>query len=366
MRPSATVATPSFGRSRSGVRKPVAAMTSSQSNVSGPGQLVPRVSMREPVRRALHAFDRRVDDRRPEPAPHVLVERLQVAGAERRVAEHVGPDRTRRREDEAARPREQAVRDLEGGVALADDEDAPPAVLARRLHVDVVRRVLEPGDRGRPRRRHAEGEHDRAAAVLAVGRLEHEPAVVLEPCCLPRAAVAHAQPGTVDEHAERRLHLGARRHVVAPVHLDGRARLEPLLLGDEAVVVVELVLARAVRIGRVGLRPADQALEDGQTPEHAPRPVVGGEHGVVDAAALELVARLQPSRPAADHYDAVGPGFERPLYARASSIPRRRFASILSMRNITRGRSSRKRSTSGRGTTRQRRSESAEMSAVGA
>ena len=46
MRPSATVTSPSSGRSCSGVWNPVAAITSSTSNSSVPSQVVPRVNTR--------------------------------------------------------------------------------------------------------------------------------------------------------------------------------------------------------------------------------------------------------------------------------------------------------------------------------
>jgi hypothetical protein len=49
MRPSFTIVTPAFGKSRTGARKPVAAMTSSLSSSSSPGNVVPLARMRYPL-----------------------------------------------------------------------------------------------------------------------------------------------------------------------------------------------------------------------------------------------------------------------------------------------------------------------------
>ena len=133
------------------------------------------------------------------------------------------------------------MRHLEAGVALADDEDVAPLVSGRVARVDVVSRVLEPGNLGAPGLGHPEREDGRAAAVLAIARLEYEP-LALVASGLPGAAVTGLEAGAVGEGAEAGLHLGAGGQVVRTIHQCGDERLQVGLLGEEAVVVVPLVL----------------------------------------------------------------------------------------------------------------------------
>ena len=119
------VATPSSGRSTSGHTNPVAEMTSSTSTrqvaaAVGPAQAdVERaIAAGDP----LDAFDGRIEDGDAATQDVVLV-RLDVAGPDAdqrpRVDRQLGV--RRRDEDELARPRQQAVGQLEPGVLLADD-----------------------------------------------------------------------------------------------------------------------------------------------------------------------------------------------------------------------------------------------------
>ena len=153
---------------RSGVPKPVATITSSASKSRSPGHVVPFVRTTVAVGVALDAVDRRVHDERARAAAHVLLVGLEVAHPERRAREHAEAHRPRRDERDLARPRQQAVRELEAGVALADDHEALAPVRGRLLRLDVVRRVLGAGDPALPRLGHAEREDGRRAAILAV------------------------------------------------------------------------------------------------------------------------------------------------------------------------------------------------------
>ena len=93
-------------------------------------------------------------------------------------------------------------------------------------------------------------------------------------------------------------------------------RLLPLL---SAVRLFWSQLVRAeVLVGRVGLRPAEQPLEDREVAEHAPGAVVLREDGVVDAEPAQPVARLQPAGSAADDDRRIVAGRERPVGAQLS------------------------------------------------
>ncbi len=101
----------------------------------------------EAVRVALDPLDRHVEDVRARPAARVLVVGVQVADAQGREGKSVHLHRPRGAEDDAARPRKQALSDLEARVPLADDEDLAVGVRLRARRVDVVRGVLEPRNR---------------------------------------------------------------------------------------------------------------------------------------------------------------------------------------------------------------------------
>src|SRR4051794_6267469 len=129
-------------------------------------------------------------------------------------------------------------------------------------------RRLEAGNGSDPRVGDADREDADAAAVLAVRRLELQPGVVALGR-QPFAAVANADVSASGELDERCLHLGASGDVERAVHEFRHQGLMLALDADEAVVVVPFVLARAALERRVRLRPADQALVDGEAPEHA-------------------------------------------------------------------------------------------------
>ncbi len=82
-------------------------------------------------------------------------------------------------------------------------------------------------------------------------------------------------------------------------------RAELGLVGDEAVLVVQLVLARPARDVGARVRPADQPLEEREALEHAAGAVVGRDRRVLDAEPAEAVAHLQAARPTADDDDRV-------------------------------------------------------------
>ena len=205
-----------------------------------------RPARRDPegVAAPLDPLDGRVDDERAGPAAGVLVERVQVPGADGQASDARGVHRARGREDELRGPREEPGRDLEARVALADDEDPAAAVVLGRARVHVVPRVLDARDRRLPGLGDADREHRGAAAVLAVGGLQHEP-VLLAARRLPAAPVADLEPGPLGERGEAGLHLLPRRHVVRPVHQLWHEGARLGLVGEQAVVVVPLVLARA-------------------------------------------------------------------------------------------------------------------------
>src|SRR4051794_23436583 len=312
----------------------------------------------------LDALDHHVDHVGAGRAANVLLVGAQVAQPERRERERPDLDRPWRAEDDRARPGQEALRELEARVPLADDEDVAAGVALRRERVDVVRRVLEPGDLRPPRLRHPEREDGRAAAVLAVRRLQHEARAVVARR-LPGAAVADAQRRTLREGREARLHLRPRRQVVGAVHQRRHERLQLRLVGQEAVVVVPLVLAGGPLGRRVGLRPGDQALVDREPPEHPARLLVAGNDGVLYAEAAQEVRGLKPAGAAADDDDVVVAGRRGPLYGCQSSVPRRRRASTRSRRSINCGRSRSRRSSCAPGITRQRSSETATTSVAG-
>ena len=83
------------------------------------------------ARVTLDPLDRCVDDVAPGASAHVLVERLQVAKTQRREREHRRVHRSRRREHDLPRPRQEALGDLEARVPLPDDEHALARVAVR-------------------------------------------------------------------------------------------------------------------------------------------------------------------------------------------------------------------------------------------
>jgi hypothetical protein len=143
-----------------------------------------------------------------QPPPEVLVG-LEVPHAHGGERDHGRLHRAGRTEDDLSRPRQQAVGDLEAGVALSDDEDAATPVVLWRAAFDVVRHLLDPEDRRLPGLGHADGEDGRPAPVLAVRGREHERSVVGAARPFPAAAVADADGHALGEGGQARLHLGA-------------------------------------------------------------------------------------------------------------------------------------------------------------
>ena len=281
----------------------------------GPGR-IERVHD-EPVPAPLDPVDRGVEHVATGGAAHVLVVRGQVPRSQRRASEPSQVGRTRRHERQLAHalPRDRLA-DLECRVPLADDDDpAVPVAAGRARDVDVVVVELEAGNRRHPRLRHPDREDGRAAAILAVARDEHDRAV-LEPRRLPAAAVADGHRSALGEGAHRGDHLVAGRAAVTLRDLARDERRELGLVGEEAVLVVELVPTRSPIRVRRRVRPADQPLEEREALEHAARAVVGGDRRVLDAESPEAVARLQAARTTPDDDHRVLPRREG-LRARA-------------------------------------------------
>ena len=111
------------------------------------------------------------------------------------------------------------------------------------------------------------------------------------------------------------------------VHDRGHERLVLRLVGDEAVVVEPLVLARPRLHGRVRLRPREEPLEDRAAAEHPAGRVVPRDDGVVDAEPREAVARLQAARGRCRRRPPgtrpAGRGARRPLSHHSSVVARR-------------------------------------------
>ena len=101
-----------------------------------------------------------------------VLERLDVAGPD--ADERAGLDRRlgrrRRGERDPAGPLEEARRQLEAGVLLAEDEQALPGVRLGRAGVGVVDGQLDAGRRGAVRLGDADGQDQVPAAILAVAR----------------------------------------------------------------------------------------------------------------------------------------------------------------------------------------------------
>ena len=133
---------------------------------------------------------------------------------------------------------------------------------------------------------------------------------VVAPGPLPATVVADGDPGPVGEAGEAGLHLRPRREVRRAVHEPGLQRPELGLERDQAVPVVALVLACRQLLGRVGLGPRQEPLEERPAPEHAAGRRVRGQDRVLDAVVLEPVRHLQPAGAAADDDGRVLPGRE--------------------------------------------------------
>ena len=125
------------------------------------------------ARHGLDALDRGVEDGHAA-AQHMVLVRLHVPGTD--ADQRAGIDREtrgrRRREHQLARPRQQAVGELEPGVLLADDEDALAGVALGFPDVRVVTRMLHAGAWWDVRLGHADGDDERLRAIRPVGGLD--------------------------------------------------------------------------------------------------------------------------------------------------------------------------------------------------
>ena len=155
-----------------------------------------------------------------------------------------------REQYELARPRQEAVRELEPRVLLADDADPPARIRLGRPDVGVMvaERLARAGRRvrlGDPDR------HDQdLGPIRAVRRLDHVASAVrrlLDARPGPAALVADGDPGALGEGREVRLHLRSRREVRRPIHQLGLDRPGLRGLAEQAVPVVALVGAGPLR-----------------------------------------------------------------------------------------------------------------------
>ena len=255
-----------------------------------------------------------------------------------------------------------------------------PAYVSAAARLGVVAGVLDARRDWAPRLRDAHREHERLAAVLAIGGLEdvtHAVGGLLASRALPRAAVADLDPRPAPRTPSRFcLHLGPRREVRRAVHELGLDRAQLGLVGDEAVPVVALVLARV---------PRRRARTAWSTTGAAGRTASGGTcrpaPGSADSTACSHAEGAQrrtrpgaPPGPAAHDDDRVVAGRERPPVRRGrghgiSSASGSRCGGggpwAWSIRNITAGVESGTPSTAGPASTRQRSGRSATTSADG-
>src|SRR4029078_11819759 len=102
----------------------------------------------------------------------------------------------RRGEDDLLRPLEKPGRELEPGVLLADDEDAPARVRVRGTCVGVVWTILDARDLRPPRLGDADREDRDLAAIFAVARLQ-DPPLAVAPRPGPPAAESHRDTGAL-------------------------------------------------------------------------------------------------------------------------------------------------------------------------
>src|SRR5687767_7799199 len=155
------------------------------------------------------------------------------------------PRWARRSEDDLSRERKDAIRELKAGVSLANDEDALIAIGVERLHLGVMRHLVEPWDRRTVRLGHAGRDNEHACAVLPVrGGEDVAVAVAVAARRLPPAAVTDNDVRPIREIDKIALHLGARREIRGTVHERGHQATVRFVLREQAVPVVALVVAR--------------------------------------------------------------------------------------------------------------------------
>ena len=216
--------TPSSGRSTSGVTKPVAEIASSTSIArSAPPSVRRRWTVSRPSGAPLDPVDRGVEHADPT-AEDVILVRLDVAGTD--TDQGLGVDRQadlrRRRDDQLARPRQQAGRQLEPGVLLADDQDPVVGVVLDRPDVGVVVGVLHADPGRRIRLGHADRDDEdparcrcRRSSRPRTGRRRASPPGA---CPSSGCRTGSSTPARSANSGEVGLHLGTRREVRRAVH----------------------------------------------------------------------------------------------------------------------------------------------------
>src|SRR4051794_40311128 len=105
------------------------------------------------------------------------------------------------------------------------------------------------------------------------------------------------------------------------------------LLGDEAVVVVPLVLPARRRERCVGLRARDQALEERPLAEHPAGAVVGRDQRLPDAEPAQPVGRLEAAGAGPDDDRLVVAGRRDPAHSAQRFAPRSLTATASSIRS---------------------------------
>ena len=241
---------------------------------------------------SLDALDGGVEDE-DAAAEHGILPGLEVACAHppEGVQVHRELSRPWGGQDDGACPVQQTAGKLEAGVLLADDEEALARIAGRIARVDVVGCELDAWRLGQERLGDTDREDDDAAPVRAGGGVQ-DVVVAIASGTLPGRLVADAQSGAHGEAGDACLHLRARRELRGAVHERRHDRAMLGFEGHQAVPVIPLVGLRIVAQPDMRLGPRKEALEEGKVPEHAPRPRVRRDDGVVDAEAREVVGGL--------------------------------------------------------------------------
>ena len=220
-------------------------MTSSASNVRSEPPSVRRIRMLNAPPGSRSMRSSAAFSTRDATAQDVVLERLDVSGPDpdERLRVDRQTRRRGRREDQLARPRQEAVGQLEARILLPDDEHPLVRIGLGGADIGIVVGVLEAVPGRDERLGDAHGDDKSPAGVDAVRRLDGEPrpSGLVDPGRRPSAVVADLERRPFGESGEVGLHLGPRREIGRAVH---EARLECLRLGllaKKAVPVVSLV-----------------------------------------------------------------------------------------------------------------------------
>ena len=304
--------------------------------------VVPLPTMRQP-RSSSRSARRPGRARRCRP-PGLRPRRAAGSGRGRRPARSRTLHRPRRDEDHLPRPGNQPVGELEAGVPLADHEDAAASVVLRAgACLRVVRHVLDAGDRATSTGSSRRSRRPRAAAVLAVGGDEDEPAVFIAPGRLPAAAVADADAGPAGRTPPGRAPSPAR---AAPStsgpRSRGRGRDAPARRRSRLLWSYHSYARVPGRTGASGFDHESSRWKIGHQ-RNIPPGVSSRERTACSIAEPgEAVARLQAARAAPDDDDRDSPPADtaarpEPPSARYARRSCRRRVTVRSIRYVTFG-----------------------------